>query len=954
MALADSGRAIGAVTRLLRDHLLRRGFDVSVGKPEQAAANDTRAKLNLFLYETGFDSALRNVRLRPNEPEPLWLVLKYLLTAFDTDENSDSPAAHDLLGRGISALHQLNFLSLDGLVALDVRLALENNPEPLKLTFDETTADLLSKIMQGTDERYRLSVAFQMRPIMIVPGIDPRYSLLVGVDYTTAPETIIGERGVRIDVQPTLGPSLDRVEPVAFEAGEQIVIFGDDLNGADLEVVLGSTVLNVVSRGPIASRHCRGEPGHAHRFGHGDLGGRAAAGRAAPAVGHAGAIEQSAGREAPSDGVGRRARWERPAGDRRVARNGKRRHRRRLLSGRPDGSTVRCRHGDRQSADPHASRCRGGGAERHVPRRADRQSTAGDRQPRGGGSVSAQVMQMRDPVTFLSGARAEDGLANFWLRQVTLRLRREVCWLWRERGTLAGVDGGTALLPPFSDRTVAVLDFARYDRDKREFFANDATARHLSDLIDAPPPDEHALRNPARGSFTWVAHALALSTVDRFVLATALLPVIDSASGSVIAACLNEPARTEPTLGLVQRLWDAPADVVARFDPAHPFVQYGLLPLPTLGWDVGLAVPGLVGRELLYPGSELPSSFQPIPDTLPDAVSPVDVARLVATHGAHRRIVPVIGAAGAPLASVAAACARVIGQALIAPAAALRREDFQQVLTAAWLRGLAVYLPPEATMARRPDDAIELPLPSLPVTIFVGLHDRGALKQLGGPGVSPPIQVGSLGYAERLECWRTVVPAARSNPDVDATLAEVARRFRSERDVIERVGAELATLDREPRLDDLLAACRNELDLGALAQEVTPRFGLDELMLPPAQTRQINDIVAAMTNLTRVHYEWGTARAWNESGLAALFAGPPGTGKTMAAEALAHTLRLPLYRIDLSQVVNKYIGETEKNLRACSTPPMHRTWSCSSTRPTRCSASAPRSRMRTTATPIWR
>jgi Pvc16 N-terminal domain len=250
MALADSGRAIGAVTRLLQDHLIRRGFDVSIGKPEEAAANDTRAKLNLFLYETGFDSGLRNVRLRPNEPEPLWLVLKYLLTAFDADENSDSPAAHDLLGRGISALHQLNFLSLDGLVALDVRLALENNPEPLKLTFDETTADLLSKIMQGTDERYRLSVAFQMRPVMIVPGTDPRYSLLVGVDYTTAPETIIGERGVRIDVQPTLGPSLDRVEPAAFEAGEQIVIFGDDLNGADLEVVLGSTVLTVVSRRP--------------------------------------------------------------------------------------------------------------------------------------------------------------------------------------------------------------------------------------------------------------------------------------------------------------------------------------------------------------------------------------------------------------------------------------------------------------------------------------------------------------------------------------------------------------------------------------------------------------------------------------------------------------------------------------------------------------------------------
>ena len=59
----------------------------------------------------------------------------------------------------------------------------------------------------------------------------------------------------------------------------------------------------------------------------------------------------------------------------------------------------------------------------------------------------------------------------------------------------------------------------------------------------------------------------------------------------------------------------------------------------------------------------------------------------------------------------------------------------------------------------------------------------------------------------------------------------------------------------------------------------------------------------------------GTARAWNESGLAVLFCGPPGTGKTMAAEPLANELALDLYRIDFSPVVNKYIGETEKNLK---------------------------------------
>lgn len=248
MALADSGRAIGAVTRLLQDHLIRRGFDVSIGKPEDAAVTNTNAKLNLFLYETAFDPSLRNLSLRDGEPPPLWLVLKFLLTAFDAAESSDTAAAHELLGRGMVALHELNYLRLDPLVALDVRLALENNPEPLKLTFDDSNADLLSKIMQGTDERYRLSTAFQMRPVMLVPGTLPRASLLVGVDYTTAPETIIGREGVQIEVIPSLGARLDRVEPDRFEVGETLTVYGDDISAANMEVVLGDVMLTVVER----------------------------------------------------------------------------------------------------------------------------------------------------------------------------------------------------------------------------------------------------------------------------------------------------------------------------------------------------------------------------------------------------------------------------------------------------------------------------------------------------------------------------------------------------------------------------------------------------------------------------------------------------------------------------------------------------------------------------------
>ncbi|WBS00004.1 DUF4255 domain-containing protein [Pseudoduganella sp. SL102] len=243
MSLGDSLSAIGAVTRLLRERLAAAGFGVTVGKPEDAASNDANAKVNLFLYETVFDPYLRNVPLHEGEPPPLWLVLRYLLTAFDADGRSDTAAAHELLGSGMAALHQMSFLTIPP--AVDP--ALRYNPEPLKLSFDESSPDLLTKLMQGNEERFRLSVAFQVRPVMIVPGSLPRNALLVGVDYSTVPETIIGQDGVQIDVLPSLGARLDRIEPPRFEPGTTIRVFGTDLGG-DLEVMLGDVMLILVER----------------------------------------------------------------------------------------------------------------------------------------------------------------------------------------------------------------------------------------------------------------------------------------------------------------------------------------------------------------------------------------------------------------------------------------------------------------------------------------------------------------------------------------------------------------------------------------------------------------------------------------------------------------------------------------------------------------------------------
>jgi SpoVK/Ycf46/Vps4 family AAA+-type ATPase len=117
------------------------------------------------------------------------------------------------------------------------------------------------------------------------------------------------------------------------------------------------------------------------------------------------------------------------------------------------------------------------------------------------------------------------------------------------------------------------------------------------------------------------------------------------------------------------------------------------------------------------------------------------------------------------------------------------------------------------------------------------------------------------------------------------------------------------------------AAARAQLERAAhgaesLAQRIEPTATWDDIVLPDAQMRILRDIAAHVRQRHRVYEEWGWgAKSARGLGITALFAGASGTGKTMAAEVLANELRLDLYRIDLSAVVSKYIGETEKNLR---------------------------------------
>lgn len=132
--------------------------------------------------------------------------------------------------------------------------------------------------------------------------------------------------------------------------------------------------------------------------------------------------------------------------------------------------------------------------------------------------------------------------------------------------------------------------------------------------------------------------------------------------------------------------------------------------------------------------------------------------------------------------------------------------------------------------------------------------------------------------------------------------------------------AQLRTNNRnaDPSADDLWRACREHAgwQMQELAKHIISCYTWEDIVLPKNTYSQLQEIAAQVIHRPKVYEVWGFGEKLSRGrGISALFAGPSGTGKTMAAEVLANHLKLDLYRIDLAGVVSKYIGETEKNLR---------------------------------------
>ncbi|SFL96484.1 ATP-binding protein [Variovorax sp. OV329] len=168
---------------------------------------------------------------------------------------------------------------------------------------------------------------------------------------------------------------------------------------------------------------------------------------------------------------------------------------------------------------------------------------------------------------------------------------------------------------------------------------------------------------------------------------------------------------------------------------------------------------------------------------------------------------------------------------------------------------------------------------------------------------------------ERLQLWQAALggKAAALGPVVEA----LATQYRLGAHRINQIAAQAQGHDEAADAAALHEASRGTAHgMPGLAQRIDTRAGWSDLVLPEAQLAVLRQIAAHARHRLKVHHEWGFAdQGARGLGIATLFWGDSGTGKTLAAEVIASWLGLALYRIDLSAVVSKYIGETEKNLR---------------------------------------
>ncbi len=502
------------------------------------------------------------------------------------------------------------------------------------------------------------------------------------------------------------------------------------------------------------------------------------------------------------------------------------------------------------------------------------------------------------------------------------------------------------------------------DPDAAESLAAiDRAAAVLSRRIQAE--ELAASRSGRRSRFDQLCARCNLSSLDREVLLIALSPEVDRRYRRVYAYLQDDFTRGIPSVGLIVDIL-APLlgtsdrlGLLSRFEAGSPLTQQGLLELmiarsddtkplsqrhirvsdATAGWLLGVPrMSDRVADRARFVG--VPAA--PAPHLMP-AGTPHHLGKIVERIGESKREVTVF-LVGKELPACQAA-ANLLCHLMGVPVVSLEigtfltggehmLQDVGQVLRDAYLFGAALLV------LGFPDPNNEEPAAARNLeALWRRIQDHRGLVVLPTEKTPPafwqaegrhavPVEITDPTFAERVRVLTTLLGNSDIAVDVDSEEIEsLANRYRMNRHQFQatvayaRDAAWARTEGEAPRLEfrDLVDGARAQFsrDIGTLARRVQPQYQMEDLVLPVREKAHLTELIAFVERRGQVYESWGFQEKFPRgTGAKALFFGRSGTGKTMAAEVIAGTLGLDLFKVDLSAVVSKWVGETEKNLGA--------------------------------------
>jgi AAA+ superfamily predicted ATPase len=522
---------------------------------------------------------------------------------------------------------------------------------------------------------------------------------------------------------------------------------------------------------------------------------------------------------------------------------------------------------------------------------------------------------MSCPAVQADDTRLDPTLEPAWLAEIRLRAARRVRWL-RHLWSSHRYEGEQVLAISHSEVDRALLPSSELRLAEHAYYCDDAETAALTEAIDAlaaAPPDlrwEH------------LTATLDLTPPEAHLASLCLAAALDPALCRVFGYLLDLQEPVGPTPGLTMDLFGdqpfwfpGPHSALIRWQVARPLsdgrdpyttstnweadalLLPGLLPVPAAGW-----AGGTTGIRVTSPG---PPLLRP------------DVSAVVAGFARSLAGLPIeielVGPPGSGRTGLAAAAAAHLGSGLISVNAAAVAEAADPL--AAAVREIRRAILERCAVEWQHAEALPAAAwPALPLSPLTFLSTEEPLPTLS-TAIRRSFRLQPITRAERIQLWSSLSDEPAPLPVTEWGLrpSEVAV-------------ASQVTPAGERAVTDV---CRRLLLAGTpeLLTHMPLPHSWDDLVVSQRTYQHLQEVDAQARNRSEVLDEWGLRRLTSMgSGLTVLFAGPSGTGKTMAAQVLARSLGLDLYRVDLAGVVSKYIGETEKHLKvvfdACERAPV--------------------------------